>query len=486
MKDIKEVELIPHVSKNVVSDITGFKLCSYLVALEGWRRGLTLKWYSDETGLCKMDRLNSSTHGKFYSLSSGSKEHFFFRSRGDKVSNKSVRICQNKEKTKDLLIKGNVPTTQGKIVDIDDEGVTSYAGDFGYPVVIKPLNGSMGKGVYTNIRDEVELLEAVNDFKSRYKYKEILLEKYYPGKEYRIYVVGDKVIGATNRIPANVQGDGVNSIEKLIENKNELRKTNPYLAPKPIKVDYEVKHMLKKAGYDLQSVPVKDETIYLREKSNLSSGGDPIEATDELSEEVKQIAVDSLKALPSIPHAGVDIIVNPEDNSKGVVLEINATAEIGFHLFPLEGKAKDVAGAVIDYYFPETVGGERSNFYFDYLSTLEPLKSWAVEELKITDTPLGQLYGKKYVVQGKVQQVGYMNWVRRQALRRGFFGSSAKLDKDKIVVSIFGKEKEALEKFKELCYKGSKKSKVDNIEEFDLELDQQKPMKVGFEINTGK
>lgn len=94
-----------------------------------------------------------------------------------------------------------------------------------------------------------------------------------------------------------------------------------------------------------------------------------------MTDEVKQIAVDALKALPSLPHAGLDIIVNPEDNRKGVVLEINGTAEIGFHLFPLEGKAKDVPGAIMDYYFPETIGKEKSNFYFDYLCMLEPLKN---------------------------------------------------------------------------------------------------------------
>lgn len=96
----------------------------------------------------------------------------------------------------------------------------------------------------------------------------------------------------------------------------------------------------------------------------MSSGGNPIEATDELSDEVKQIAVNSLKALPSIPYADVDIIVDFKDNTKGVVLEVNATAEIDFHLFPLIGKAKDIPGAIIDYYFPETIGAKKNFLLF--------------------------------------------------------------------------------------------------------------------------
>ncbi len=58
--------------------------------------------------------------------------------------------------------------------------------------------------------------------------------------------------------------------------------------------------------------------------------------------------MNSLKALPSIPQGGVDVIVDPVDKRKCVVLEINATAEISFHPFPLEGNPQDVPGAIVD------------------------------------------------------------------------------------------------------------------------------------------
>lgn len=74
-----QVKLFDNLTHEVVADIHGFKLCTYLVALEGWRRGLSLKFYKDETDLCKLDRLNSSTHGKFFSLSSAKQTHYFFR-----------------------------------------------------------------------------------------------------------------------------------------------------------------------------------------------------------------------------------------------------------------------------------------------------------------------------------------------------------------------------------------------------------------------
>jgi len=478
----QEAELLPDLSKKVVKDITGFQLDAYAVALEGWRRGLELKWYSDETSVCKLHRINSTTHGKFFSLSDGEKTHYFLRSRGDKVANKTIGICQNKEKTKFYMRKHDVPVPLGAALESDEE-IINYANEIGYPVIIKPLSGSMGVGVYTNISDEQTLVTILKEVRKKYSYRRYLVEKHYEGNEYRIYVVGDKVIGATNRVPANVTGNGEDTIEKLIEIKNEERKQNPYLSPKPIKVDYEVTYMLERAGYTVTSIPKEGEQIFLREKSNLSSGGDPIEATDELSDEVKQIAVDSLKALPSIPHAGVDIIVESKDNTKGVVLEVNATAEIAFHLFPLIGKAKDVPGALIDYYFPETAGAERTHFYFDFLSILEPIKTGAIEEIKIAETPLNKKYAKKYTATGKLNRVGYMTKIKRFALERNLYGYAKKIDDNTVDIFLIGESKEELDAFKEYVKKGSKKSVVKNIREKDLELSS-RPRKTGFKIIT--
>jgi len=472
-----------NLTTEVTQDIQGVKLCAYLVALEGWRRGLELKFYKDETKVCKLHRLNSSTHGKFFSLSSEAKTHYFFRSRGDEVSNKSVRICQNKEETKKMLQKSSVPIPLGEEFDINqEEKVINYAESIGYPVVLKPLSGSMGRGVYMGINNKNELLDAMHDARSTLHYKKYLLEKYYPGKEYRVYVVGDKVIGATNRIPANIKGNGKDTVEILIEKKNKQRKNNPYLAPKPIKVDFEVRNCLKKQGYQMDSIPEKGETVFLREKSNLSSGGDPIEATEELTEEVQEIAVNALKALPSIPHAGVDIIVDPEDNKKGVVLEINATAEISFHTFPLIGEAKDVPGAIVDYYFPETIGKEKTNLYFDYNSLLEPLQTWAAEEILVSKPPIGKLYGKKYTVAGKVRKVGYMHWIKRQALRRNLLGFVNRAGKNRVDVLVISKDKEKVDQFIEQCKKGSKRSRVDQVEEQEVNVDTLQPLKYGFEV----
>lgn len=480
----RNVELIDNLTEEVVKGIGGFKLCSYLVALEGWRRGLKLTWYKDETDLCKMHRAGGSTQGKFFSLSSEDKSHYFLRSRGDGVTNKAVNLCGNKKSTLKLLKEQGVPTPEGSIFNIDDEEMFEYAKSIGFPVIIKPLNGSMGRGVYTNINSIEALQDALDDFKDKHKkYKSIILEKHHHGQEYRVYVVGEKVVAVTNRIPANITGDGVQSVRKLIEKKNEARKANPYLAPKPIKVDYEVKLALKNNGLDMDSILPEGQVLYLREKSNLSSGGDPIEANDKISKEVKQIAVDALKVVPSLPHAGVDIIVDSEDDRKGVVLEINATAEISFHLFPWEGKARDVPGAIIDYYFPETVAKKKSFAYFDYHSVIEPLKTWASEEVTVAAVPNKEMHRKCFTVNGKVQKVGYMNYIRRQALKRNIHGVIRIEGPKQVGIDAMSMDEKIFDEFMDVCYEGSKKSKVDYVKVQDKGM-KNIPYKIGFVVET--
>ncbi len=121
------------------------------------------------------------------------------------------------------MSKNIVPVALGEALETDED-IINYANEVGYSVIIKPLNGSMAVGVYTNISDKKTLANILKEVRSKYSYRQYLVEKHYDGNEYRIYVVGDEVIGATNRIPANVIGNGADTIEKLIEVKNEERK----------------------------------------------------------------------------------------------------------------------------------------------------------------------------------------------------------------------------------------------------------------------
>src|SRR5690625_3117271 len=405
-------------SKQMVAGVRGFILDAYLVALEGWRRGLTLTWYSDAVDVTDMKIIGFNPLGKTFSLSSGDKTHYFYRSSGDKVANEAVDIAHNKDDTKKHLTRANVSNPEGKrfTPDVLEDEIVESVSSLNFPLVVKPTFGSLGKGVTTNIQNGAELRKAIKNVREQYDYSDIIVEHFFKGNDYRIYVVGDKVLAATKRIPANVIGDGVSSIEKLIDEKNENRKENAYLTRKQIEINKEMVNYINNESYTLESIPKKDELVFLKGQSNISAGGDPIDKTEEITPEIEEIAVNAVKSIPGLFHAGVDVLIN--DNGEATVIEINATADISMHVFPLKGAPINIASGIIDYYFPETKGiaEDKMKIYFDYRDINHLQLKGLMKEIQISDAPLGKLYAKRYVISGRVQKVNYRNWVRREAL----------------------------------------------------------------------
>ena len=197
--------------------------------------------------------------------------------------------------------------------------------------------------------------------------------------------------------------------------KNRERRKNPNLYLNPIKIDQELLNTIHSSGFTLESIPEEGERIFLRNNSNVSMGGDPIDVTDELSPEITNIALKAVKAVPGLAQCGLDMIVDKKNNS-GVVIELNSKPMLGLHLFPVEGRARDVSKAIIDYYFPETINIEKSNLYFDFDRIIKILKDNIAKSVTVSPTPIGKIYAKKYIITGKVQGVGYRNWIKRKAL----------------------------------------------------------------------
>ena len=444
----------------------------YAIALEGWKRGLTLKFHNSK----KIK----------YSLSSEIRTHAFDRSRGDKVPSDTVKICVNKDLTKENLLKSGIPVPEGKrfiysgVLDIE---LINYAKSLGFPVVLKPTNGSLGRGVISNIQSVEELEEAIQYVCHKLKQNDIIIEKYIPGEDFRLYVVGDKVVAAIKRVPANIVGDGFMSIKDLISFKNSLRKKNPYLSNGLIKIDDEVLNFINKAGYDLDSVLKKDEQVFLMAKANASAGGDTIDVTNDISQEVKEIAVNAAQAMPGLVQCGVDMIIDlsGESHNKGTVIEINSRAQIGIHLFPVEGEPRDIPSAIIDHYFPETIddnlGSNRTTIYFDLNHIIETFQSQLVRELTLESAPQKSIIKRRIVIAGKVQDIGFRNWIQKQANTLNLNGYTRNLKSGNVLVIAAGKRKD-MDKFKVICEKGTMKSKVTDVSESKW----RNPVLLGFHI----
>ncbi|WP_374724687.1 acylphosphatase [Calidifontibacillus erzurumensis] len=480
----KSGEYLPHLTSEMVADARGVMLDAYAIALEGWRRGLQLKWYAkDHEEFPAMKTWYVDNPGKLFSLSNGEKTHYFFRTRGDKVTNEAVEICSNKEETKHWLTKSGitVPNGQRFTADATDEEIIQYVSMLDFPVVLKPTDGSFGRGVVPKIENMADFKKALVNVRSELNYKDVIVERHIPGKEYRLYVVGNQVVGAINRIPANVTGDGVHTIKQLIDRKNEDRSANPRLISCPIVKNQEMIDFVLASGYKFDDIPKKGETVYLTAKSNISIGGDPIDVLDTLSEIIKETAVKALNAIPGLPHGAVDLIFD-ETKEEGVVLEINPTAQIGSLLFPLVGQARDVPAAIIDYYFPETKGikTDREKIFFNINDLLEPLVYKKAVVTTVSPAPVGTIYTKKFIVSGSVQNPGYHRGLRKQAFDRKLSGFISKLDEESIEIIVAGTDKEMIDEFKQSILEDPERSTVTAIQEEAWN----QPVKVGFEVKA--
>lgn len=475
---------LPHLPKEVVADARGWNLDAYVVALEGWRRGLTLRWHTkDSEKFPEMKTWFVDSPGRLFSLSSEKRTHYFFRSRGDKVTNEAVEIGGDKAKTKEVLTKNNVPVPKGKSFSVDDEEqMMNYAEEIGYPVVLKPTDGSFGRDVYTEIETKEELLSALETLKQNEQNKKVIIEQHIPGQDYRIYVVGDQAVAAMVRVPANIIGDGQKTIKQLIREKNDIRKENPRLISCPINIDETLENYIANQGYQLSSVLEKDKQLFLTDKANISTGGDPITVTESMPKEVMDVAVKALQAIPGLAHGAVDIIVDDRKpiQEAATVIEVNPTSQLGGLLFPMLGKPCDVPAAIIDYYFPETkdVKSDKEKMYFDFVDVLSPLQSKSATVSMVTPMPMGKIYSKKYTVIGDVQQLGYHMGLRKQAFERKLHGVVLNKEDGSIDVAVAGTDPEMVDDFKKGLWEDPERSTV--LEVHEGEWNQ--PMKVGFEI----
>ena len=465
-----KTEWLPHLKNSIPDGARGYTVSMYAIALEGWRRGLTLKFINK-------NRRKSET---IYTLSSSEKEHHFTVSFGDKNTNEARKFCKDKHKTKQRLLEEGVSTPQGELFveGTPDEEIISYAEKLGYPLVLKPSDGTGGKGVIANIKNYQEFVEALTYVKGDLKQTNVIVEKYFAGKDHRIYVVGDKVIGAYTRMPANVIGDGKRNVKQLLQSNMKERNNNPALFRRTIKVDKEMKNMLKEKGYTMESIPKKDERVYLKSKSNVSAGGESVDVTDNISDAVKDIAINAVAAIPGLQHAGVDLMINSEGND-GVVLEINTQASINSHLYPMEGKARDIPKALIDLYFPETISKYEKNanrFYFDYPTIYSLFQMNVINECTVSPVPTGDITSSRLEIQNIDDYTKYASWVKKQAINNKINGYIKKLVNGIISVVISGEVSNS-NKFKKKLIDTNLNDNKDIIEKT-----RKSPVKMGFDV----
>jgi acylphosphatase len=242
-----------------------------------------------------------------------------------------------------------------------------------------------------------------------------------------------------------------------------------------------MKESVESAGYTLDSVLKKNKRLYLKKISNISAGGDPIDVTDELSSELKDIAIQATRSVPGLEHAGVDMIINNTDNS-AVILELNTKPGIGSHIFPVEGEARDIPKHLIDHYFPETKGIQvvNKNILFNFGDILDSLKGMTISEVEVVPHSGKLKIQKKYTVTGDFELIDYHR-LQRIALDQNINGYVKKVDLNTIEIVMSSANKMEMNDLKNMIYKKKYKAFILNIEEEDWKY----PIELGFSVRNG-
>ncbi|MGI6778461.1 MAG: cyanophycin synthetase [Acetivibrionales bacterium] len=271
------------------------------------------------------------------------------------TSSIAVDIACDKALAKAILDENFIPVPRGAVCRFSEEAV-GFANTFGYPLVVKPKSGNQGKFVFTNINSREDLISAFEEVKKLGG--EALIEEFITGKDYRLLVVGGKLVAAAERVPAHVIGDGMHSIQELveIENRNELRGEDHEKPLTKIKIDEAVYRVLKRQKLNMDSIPGKKRIVWLRDNANLSTGGIAIDCTGQVHPENRRIAEIAAKAI-GLDIAGIDMVIpdisRPVAEGYGAVVEVNAAPGIRMHLRPSLGTGRNVASSIIDMIYPD-------------------------------------------------------------------------------------------------------------------------------------
>lgn len=293
------------------------------------------------------------TEGSLVQFGWGSKQRRIQASESDMTSAVAEAIVQDKELTKTLLHAAGIPVPQGRHVNNADDAWTA-ACEIGAPVVVKPLDSNQGKGVTMNLID-AEQVKAAYQIAAEFS-EHVLVERYLPGYDFRMLVVGNKLVAAARRDPPQVIGDGVQSIRQLVDqiNRDPMRGEGHVMSLTKIPLDEISLTYLGSQGLTAESIPKKGARVVLRSNANLSTGGTATDVTDDVHPELAERVVAVAKVV-GLDICGIDIVCDnvalPMEAQDGGIIEINAAPGLRMHLQPSFGKGRAVGEAIIDNMF---------------------------------------------------------------------------------------------------------------------------------------
>jgi len=293
------------------------------------------------------------TEGSMVMFGWGSRQRRIQAAEMDSTSAIGESIAQDKELTKKLLHAAGVPVPIGRTAE-DADDAWAAALEIGLPVVVKPKDGNQGKGVTVNVASKDHMAKA---FHAAKEFRDnIMVERYLPGHDFRLLVIGNKLVAAARRDPPQVVGDGVHTVRQLVDIVNADPRRGSGHSTSLTKIRFDDIAIARLALQDLEadSVPGAGQRVILRNNANLSTGGTATDVTDDVHPEVAARAVEAAQMI-GLDICGVDVVcdnvLTPIENQRGGVVEVNAAPGLRMHIAPSYGKGRAVGEAIVNTMF---------------------------------------------------------------------------------------------------------------------------------------
>ncbi|PQA77391.1 cyanophycin synthetase [Rhodoferax sp. TS-BS-61-7] len=298
------------------------------------------------------------TEGNLVQLGYGMAQRRIWTAETDQTSAIAEEIASDKDLTKSLLKACGVPVPEGTLVN-SPAAAWEAAEDIGLPVAVKPYDGNHGRGVTLDLSDQASIETAFQVAKEQ-SGGSVIVEKFIPGNEHRLLVVGKQVVAAARGESAWVVGDGTSTVTALV---NTQINTDPRrgeaeeapLSPIEPQKSPEVQLELRRAGLTPESVPAKDQKVLIQRNGNVAW-----DVTDQMHPSVAATAALAARVV-GLDIAGIDMVMEdiskPMKSQRGAVIEVNASPGLLAHIKPANGEGRSVGRAIVEHLFDPQADG---------------------------------------------------------------------------------------------------------------------------------
>ena len=286
-----------------------------------------------------------------FTLKLGKKNYFFYGSSSPLNNSGSAHVARHKYCMNKILEQAGLPVPKSDFVHVNEylQGkMEKKIAPLSFPLVAKPQEGKLGRGVLCNIKTLTQLKNyMVKGFQSD---DYLLIEEFHGNlNSYRVLVLNGRVLGVIQRYPSHIIGDGIHTIQKLIEITN-LERTQISDAFGPITVDDECLIRLDELGLTVDYVPYKGEWLTLGYTCNATRGGTYTSLGNKICKENRRLMAAAAKAL-CLELVGFDVqcadINRPIQSTAGVIIEANAGPSIRIHESPVSGIPVNVSKKIM-------------------------------------------------------------------------------------------------------------------------------------------